>query len=193
MSLPENKTLIKRKKESKKEDQSLHPQVLTCNVNPLLHSPPTSSRVRVLVFLAFFHTINRFLQNGRSHRRKKNTKKQLLWSSLNHLRAWHLACKQKKKETTAAAAATTTTTTEVLLFTTKRANARTQSPSSSPPAPASDPPRLFLCVVVVTHRLRGGASKEEEGKARTQTRSKQASKLTNENNNRTNKDVVDWI
>jgi hypothetical protein len=141
MSFPENKTLINRKKE---RGSIFPPQVLTCNVNPLLHSPPTSSLVRVLVFLSFFHTINRFLQNGRSHRRKKNTKKQLLWSSLNHLRTWHLACKQKKKETTAAAATiTTTTTTEVLLFTTKRANAQTQSPSSSPP-PASAPPRLFL-------------------------------------------------
>jgi hypothetical protein len=78
MSFPENKTLIKRKKERKKERKKINllPQVLTCNVNPLLHSPPTSSLVRVLVFLSFFHTINRFLQNGRSHRRKKKKKKQ---------------------------------------------------------------------------------------------------------------------
>jgi hypothetical protein len=188
MSFPENKTLIKRKKERKKERRSIFPpQVLTCNVNPLLHSPPTTSLVRVLVFLSSFHTINRFLQNGRSHRRKKNHKEAAAMEFTKPPTYLALGMQAEEERNNSSSSSCNNNNNNNRSFVVH--HQENQCSDSKSFFFSSLLLLLFLLdfslvVVVVTHRLRGGASKErrKEGRKRRvkqghkQEASKQASK-----------------
>jgi hypothetical protein len=181
MSFPENKTLIKRKKERKKERRSIFPpQVLTCNVNPLLHSPPTTSLVRVLVFLSSFHTINRFLQNGRSHRRKKNHKEAaaMEFTKPPTYLALGMQAEEERNNSSSSSSCNNNNNNNRSFVVHHQENQCSDSKSFFF---SSLLLLLFLLdfslvVVVVTQRLRGGASKEGRKRRVKQGHKQEASK-----------------
>jgi hypothetical protein len=204
MSFPENKTLIKRKKERKQERKKIN---LPTPSSHLQRQPPSSLTTHlfsceglgVCFFLPSTQSIG-FCRMDVATDGKKNHKEAATMEFTKPPTYLALGMQAEEERNNSSSSCNNNNNNNNRSFVVHHQESQ-----------CSDSKSFFfsslllllllldfsLVVVVVTHRLRGGASKEgrKEGRKRwvKQGHKQEASKQANENNNnnRTNKDVVD--